>query len=165
MLDGFTEQAQEAIRRAQREALGMGRTEIQVEDLLLGLFSDKQDVVSGLLADFGLSIESVRDLVRQRVDVGAGDASADEPRFSPSARDALTAAYRFGMGEAGTEHMLIVLVARGESIRDLLRLLGVDPDRLRFEAKLRARRPGAAATGLQLTGTSQLILPELNFGD
>jgi ATP-dependent Clp protease ATP-binding subunit ClpA len=164
VLDGFTEQAREAIVRAQREASGMGHSELQDDHLLLGLFSDQQDVVARLLEDFGLSADPIRDLVRRRVAVEPGSLPGEPPGFSPVAKDILRSAYRFGMGEAGTEHILIVLVARGESACEILRLLGVDPGKLRFEAKKRAF-PSTPGTTQQLTATVRQMLPELDFGE
>lgn len=43
------------------------------------------------------------------------------------------------MGERGTEHMLIVLLARGEGgASQILRALGADPNRIQSEMKKRA---------------------------
>lgn len=165
VLDGFTEEARSAITRAQHEALGMGHPEVQVEHLLLGLFSHQQDVAAQLLADSGLTIEPVRDLVRTRLGTRPGSVPEEHPRFSRLSKDVLTSAYRFGMGEADTAHILIVIVAKGEGARDILRSLGVDPDRLRFEAKMRAFPHDARSTGPQLKATVRPMLPELDFGD
>jgi ATP-dependent Clp protease ATP-binding subunit ClpA len=145
----------------------MGHSEVQVEHLLLGLFSEQQDdVVARLLADVGLTIEPVRDLVHERVGARPGPCSEEHPPFSPLAKDVLRSAYRFGMGEAGTEHILIVLVASGENGPcEILRLLGTDPSRLRFEAKKRAFPRDAQSTGHQATAIGRPVLPELDFGD
>jgi hypothetical protein len=113
---------------------------------------------------FGLSVEPVRDLVRRRVAVEPGSLPGELPRFSALAKDVLRSAYRFGLGEAGTEHILIVLVARGEGVCDILPLLGVDPGKLRFEAKKRAF-PSNRGTTHQVTATVRPMLPELDFGE
>lgn len=166
MLDGFSQQAQVAIARAQHEASGMGHGEVRVEHLLLGLFSDQHDVVARLLADSGLTIPRVRDLVRERGGVKPGSGSEKHPPFSPSAKDVLRSAYRFGMGEADTEHILIVLVAKGQDgACEILRQLGVDPSRLRFEAKKRAFPRSNESSPQQLKATARPMLPELDFGD
>ena len=165
VLVGFTEQAQAAITCAQHEAQSLGHTEVQVEHLLLGLFSQQQDVAAQLLADSGLTVEPVRDLVRTRFGTKPGSVPEEHPRFSLPAKDLLTSAYRFGMGEADTAHILIVIVAKGEGARDILRSLGADPDRLRFEAKMRALPQDARSTRPQLKATVRPMLPELDFGD
>ena len=90
--------------------------------------------------------------------------------FSPEAKDRLGSAYRFGLGEPGTEHMLIVIVARGDGgACEILRVLGTDPNRIRFETKKRAGpssfpAPGARR-GSELRLVGSVSLPDLDFGD
>jgi ATP-dependent Clp protease ATP-binding subunit ClpC len=170
MLETFTEQAREAIVRAQHEASGMGHREVQVEHLFLGLFSDENGIVGKLLADLGLTIQPVRDMVRERLGVDHGPPPEGPLPFSPTAKDALRSADRFGMGEPGTEHMLIALVARGEGrASEILRALGTDPNRVRFETKRRAWPPSVAGPGAgprgQVRGATREGLGELDFGD
>ena len=139
MFETFRHEAREAIMRAQREACEMGHGAVGVEHLLLGLFSPENEMVGRLLADFGLTIRPVRDMVRERIGVGPGAPAEGQLPFSPSAEDALRSAHRFGMGEAGTEHMLIVLVRGGQGgAGELLTALRVDPNRIRFETRKRA---------------------------
>jgi ATP-dependent Clp protease ATP-binding subunit ClpC len=165
VLQGFAGPALESIARAQREAVAMGDREVGVEHLLLGLFSDREDSVSAVLAPAGLSIQPVRALVGERVDAASpGLSPGGGPAFSPEAKDALTFAYRFGMGEAGSEHILMSLVARGDNgACEILRRLGVDPGRLRFELK-KLLMTAAGHDGLRRTATAHPILPELDFG-
>lgn len=165
VLDGFTDHAREAIVRAQSEASGMGHDQVQVEHLLLGLLSDQQGVAARLLAELGLTIEPARMAVCERLGTKPGSVSAERPRLSPSSKDVLRSAYRFGMGETGTEHILIVLVAKGDGAREVLRFLDVNPDRVRSEAKKRAFQRDAESSGHQLRATIGPMLPELDFGD
>jgi ATP-dependent Clp protease ATP-binding subunit ClpA len=97
---------------AQNEARDMRHGAVQVEHLLLGLFSSEDGIVSRVWAHFGLTIQPVRDIVRERLGVGSRSGPEGQLPFSPTAKDALRSAYRFGIDEPGTEHMLIVLVAR-----------------------------------------------------
>jgi hypothetical protein len=125
------------------------------------------------LADFGVTAAPVRDLVRRQLGVGSSAPQVGQVRFSPEATDALRSAHRFGLGEPGTEHMLIVVVGHGEGgACDILRVLGADPHRIRFETKKRAwpssfAKLGAPARGeLRLVGTVSLeSLGELDFAD
>jgi ATP-dependent Clp protease ATP-binding subunit ClpA len=167
----FTEQAREAIVRAQDEAREMGHSAVHVEHLLLGLWSDQHAIAGRVLTDFGLTIDPVRDLVRQRLGAGSSSPPEVRPRFSPEAKDVLRLANQFALGEPGTEHVLIVIVRRGEGgACEILRALGADPHRIRFETKERAwpssfPRPGAQGE-LRLVGSIPLArLPELDFGD
>lgn len=75
------------------------------------------------------------------------------------------------MGKPGTEHMLIVLLARGEGgASEILRALGADPNRIRFETKKRAWPASVPGTGAGSTGQVRVTihegpLDELDFGD
>lgn len=125
--------------RAQEEAREQGHVTVQVEHLLVGLFSDRDGIAGRVLADFGLTVGPVRDLVRARLGVGSGSPPEGMARFSPEAKNALRSAHRIGMGEPGTEHMLLVIVRRGEGgACEILRALGADPHGMRFEIKKRA---------------------------
>jgi hypothetical protein len=165
----FTQQAREAIVRAQDEAREMRHQTVQVEHLLLGLVSDHDGIAGRAFADAGLTIEPIRDLVRERLGVGSGPLGEERVPFSPEAKDALRSANRFGLGEPGTEHMLIVIVGRGQGgACEILRMLGADPHRIRFATKQRAwpsAGPGAKPT-VRLVGSVSLeSVGELDFGD
>jgi ATP-dependent Clp protease ATP-binding subunit ClpA len=170
LFEMFTEQAREAIVCAQDEVRELGHETVRVEHLLLGLFSDRDGIAGRVFADFGLTIGPVRDLVGLRFGVGHGSLAEGRVPFSPEAKAALRSAARFGMGVPGTEHVLVVIMRRGEGgACDILRALGVDPHRVRFEAKKRAwpssiPQPGAAATVVGRTMPLK-SLGELDFGD
>ncbi len=155
--------------RAQDEARGLGHGTVEVEHLLLRLFSDRDGSAGRVFADFGLAVEPVRALVRERLGVGWDSLAEGRMAFSPEAKDALRSANRFGMGEPGTEHVLLVIVRRGAC--DILRVLGADPHRIRFETKKRAwpssvPEPGARTGELRLVRSVPVeSLGDLNFGD
>ena len=103
-------------------------------------------------------------------------ASARVPRpegqlpFSPTAKDALRSAYRFGMGEPGTEHVLIVLTAFAARVApsEILRALGADPNRIRLKNKKRASPwsvPEPRSRGQLRVTIREGLLDELDFGD
>jgi ATP-dependent Clp protease ATP-binding subunit ClpA len=173
LFEMFTEQAREAIGRAQQEAREMGHESVQVEHLLLGLFSDQAGIPGGVFADFGLRVEPVRGLVRERF--GAASSSLPEGRlpFSPEAKEALRSANRIGMGTPAAEHMLIVIVRHGEGgACEILSALGADPHRIRFETKKRAWPSSFPESGVRPTAEVRLVrsvplesLSELDFGD
>jgi ATP-dependent Clp protease ATP-binding subunit ClpA len=166
VFETFTEPARAAIESAEREARGMGHGEVQVEHLLLGLFSlGADDTVSHVCADFALTIDAVRATVRERLGVGSCSPE-DQLRFSRDAKDRLTLAYRLGMGGPTTTDMLLALLARGEGgASEVLRALGADPNAMRAEVKKRAATlPEQRATG-QLHITSHPGALELDFGD
>jgi hypothetical protein len=111
------------------------------------------------------TVEPVRELVRERLAVGPGSCPEGQLPFSPTAKDALRSAYRFGMGEPGTEHLLVVLTRGGEGgASEILRALGADPNRIRFETKKRAWPSSAPGPRVELR-VHKGILEELDFGD
>jgi ATP-dependent Clp protease ATP-binding subunit ClpA len=83
--EAFTEQARAAIVPAQGEARDMGHGAVQVEHLLLDLFSDEDDIVDRVWADFGLTIQPVREMVRERLGVVPGSRPEGQLPFSPTA--------------------------------------------------------------------------------
>jgi ATP-dependent Clp protease ATP-binding subunit ClpC len=165
VFEAFSEQAREAIACAQDEAREMGHGAVQVEHLLIGLFVTEDDILTRLWADFGLAVQPVREMVRERLGVGPGSRPEGQLPFSPTAKDALRSAYRFGMGEPGTEHLLVVLTRRGEGgASEILRALGVDPNRIRFETKKRAWPSSVPGPRLEVR-VHEGLLEELDFGD
>jgi hypothetical protein len=160
------EHAREAIVGAQHEARDTGHRAVQVEHLLLGLFLAEDDIVSRVWADLALTIQPVRDMVRERLGVGPGSRPEGLLPFSPTAKDALRSAHRLGMGEPGTEHMLLVLLARG-AVSEILTALGADPDRVRFETKKRAWPASfpSPGEGPRLVLETIPYLEGLGFGD
>lgn len=169
----FTEPAREAIVCAQDEARALGHGTVQVEHLLLGLFSDKDGIAGQVLARFGLTLNPVRELVRGGRGLDSGELPDRKVQFSPEAKDVLRSANRFGLGKPGTEHMLIVIVGRGEGRAcDILRALDADPHRIRFETKKLAwpssvPEPGAGiAADVRIVGSVPAeSIGELDFGE
>ena len=80
----------------------MAHNSVQVEHLLLGLFSDQAGIPGRVFADFGLTVKPVRGQVRERL--GRALSSLPEGRlpFSPQAKEALRSGNRIGMGAPGT---------------------------------------------------------------
>ncbi len=102
----LTEHARDAIVRAQAEGREMGHRTVQVEHLLLGLFSDQDGIAGRVFADIGLTVESIRDLVRERLGGGsAQDSFRDQAASLASGRtgcEAIRAARWLGTaGEPG----------------------------------------------------------------
>jgi hypothetical protein len=126
-----------------------------------------------VLADLGLTIEPIRELIRGRLSTDLGVLPQERMRFSPEAKDALRSANRFGLGKPGTEHMLIVIVARGDGRAcDILRAVDADPCRIRFETKKLAWPSNVPGPSARATGEVRIVasapaqsIAELDFGD
>jgi Histidine kinase-, DNA gyrase B-, and HSP90-like ATPase/Clp amino terminal domain, pathogenicity island component len=115
--------------------------------------------------DRATSASGARRLVRERLDVGSTSAPGLQLWFSPEAKDALKSAHQFGLGEPGTEHMLIVILGRGEgSACEIPRALGADPHRIRSETRSELGRP-ALQPGQWDNCARRSVPGELDFGD
>jgi ATP-dependent Clp protease ATP-binding subunit ClpA len=171
VFETFSEEARAGITCAQQEAHDMGHREVFDEHLLLGLCADQSGIAGRLLVEFGLIDQTVRELVRQRLAAGEGFSREGDLPLAPGAKDALRLAYRIGMGEPGTQHVLIVLAGRGAGSREILEALGVDRMRLNAAAKKRAWPLSAAEEAARsqgqgiVKGFSRGLLEDLDFGD
>ena len=142
----------------------MGHETVEIEHLLLGLLGGHDKIVGQVLTDFGLAVQPAREVVRQRLGVDPGPLTEGRLAFSQAAKDALTSAYRFGMGKPAAAHLLIVLTRRGEGgASGVLAALGVDPDQVRADAKKRAFPREQPGPSLRAVATG--ILEDLDFGD
>jgi len=152
VFEEFTEQARQAVVRAQEEARMMGHGSVEAEHVLLGLFSDRDGIPGRVFADVGLTIETVRDLVRERLGPGSGRPPEGHMPFSPGAREVFEGASRvaFAMGaeRVATEHLLGAFTRPIDGgACQILRALDVDPGAIRFEIKKRVQAPADRGAG------------------
>jgi ATP-dependent Clp protease ATP-binding subunit ClpC len=161
MFETFSHEAREAIARAEQEARQMGHAAVHVEHLLLGLLSDHGSVVDQVFADFAVTIDPVRVLVRERLGLYSSSPTVGQLTFSPDAKDVLRSAYRFGMGEPRPEHLLLAILGRGQaSACEILRDVGTDPDRIRFATKKLARPSNAMRQDAEPGGSVRHVVVE-----
>jgi len=169
VLEMFTDQAREAVARAEQEAREMGHAAIHVEHLLLGLLCDDESAVGRVLADFAVTVEPVRFLVRERLGLNTSLPSQRQLPFSPDAKGVLRSAHRIGMGEPRPEHLLLAILVRGQAgACGILRDLGADPNRIRFETKKRTSPLSATSSdtkpGARVRSAIVKALGELDLG-
>lgn len=125
----------------------MGHSSVEAEHLLVGLFWDQEGIPGRVFADLGVTVEPVRDLVRQRLEPAFG-ALPEWPRpLSLGAKMLLENASRAAWtiptsrgdgGEAliGPEHLLLAVSRLSESgPNQILRSLAADPNMIRFKVK------------------------------
>jgi len=146
VFEEFTEQARQVGVQGQDEARTMGHRTVEAEHLLLGLFWDQDGIPGRVFADVGITIEPVRDLVRERLGPVSGRPPEGPMLFSPGAKevfeDASREAFAMGREQVGTEHLLAAIVRLSEGgACQILRALDVDPGVIRFEIKKRSRAP------------------------
>jgi hypothetical protein len=155
----LTGEAAKVLLRAQDEARAMGHRSVEGEHVLLGLLCDQHGIPGRVFADLGITIEPVRDLVRDRLEPVFYPFPEGPRPLSPGARKLLEDAGRAARamttvrgegGEAliGTEHLLLAVArVREGGVFEILRALDADPDVIRFEVKKLVRPPAARDAG------------------
>jgi ATP-dependent Clp protease ATP-binding subunit ClpA len=115
---------------AQEEARLLNHSFIGTEHLLLGLIHEGDGVAARTLDSLGISLEAVRQKVKETIQM-AGTAPSASPPFTPRAKKVLELSLRealqLGHHYIGTEHLLLGLVREGEGVgAQVLISLGAD---------------------------------------
>jgi ATP-dependent Clp protease ATP-binding subunit ClpC len=174
MFQRFTDRARRVVVLAQHEARTLGHDYIGTEHILLGLIDEGQGVAATALTSMGISLEDMRQAVRDTAGRGAQPAESGHIPFTPQAKKVLELSLResmqLGHDYIGTEHILLALIREGGGAAQLLAGAGVDLDRARQqvvellhghrEAGLAAAPPPAAAD--ELTGRLISIVKRLD---
>jgi ATP-dependent Clp protease ATP-binding subunit ClpC len=119
---------------------------IGTEHLLLGLLREEEGLAARVLESLGVTIDEVRVMVRTVV--GEGDeAVPGQIPFTPKAKQSLELALRealsLGHNHIGTEHLLLGLVRRGESVGvEILGMLGASAEVVHEEVIRMLSGPG-----------------------
>lgn len=134
MYDKFTENAKNAINLARESAFRLSHNYIGTEHLLIGLLQ-VDGVARKVLAENGVSVEKVLELVNQLIAPSNGVAMLDGGDFTPRAKRILEQSYkeaaRLMASSVGTEHILIALIKEPDCIAiRLLNTLGVNIQKL-----------------------------------
>jgi ATP-dependent Clp protease ATP-binding subunit ClpB len=128
----LSDAAGRAIERAQAEARALGGAAACTEHLLVALAAG-DDAVAALLAEARAPAEAIRSALG--FVFGRDPPSSADPPISPKIERVLARAAkearRRGAPAAGTEHLLLGLLAEGGRGAGVLTLLGVTPQRLR----------------------------------
>ena len=124
---------------------------IGTEHLLLGLLREEEGIAARVLESLGITIEEVRGMVRSIVGEGDEAALPGQIPFTPPAKQSLELALRealsLGHNHIGTEHLLLGLVRRGESVGfEILVRLGASAEVVREEVIRMLSGPGRRPT-------------------
>lgn len=113
MFERFTDAARRAVVLAQEAARELQHDHIGTEHFLLGLLARPDTVAAHALAALGVSADSVRQAVVERVGAGAEQASGHIP-FTPRGKATLEHSLREALAlhhpYIGTEHLLLALL-------------------------------------------------------
>ncbi|HEY1650477.1 MAG TPA: Clp protease N-terminal domain-containing protein [Acidimicrobiales bacterium] len=175
MFERFTDRARRVLVVAQEEARDFGHPFIRPEHIGLGLLQN-DGAAARALADLGVTYAATRDRVLAAFPAGAALAGERLP-FTPEAKKVLELSLRealqLGHNYIGTEHLLLGLLRKDESLAPTL--FQADPELLRARAvqyatgasgERSARSPALHAAvgraqveaGDQSIGTGQLLV-------
>jgi Clp amino terminal domain, pathogenicity island component/ClpX C4-type zinc finger len=131
----MTNQARRIILLAREESQLLNHTFIGTEHLLLGLASDNAGVSAQALAERGLTLETIRQQVREIIGILGTGRTEESPPFTPRAKTVLELSLRealdLGHQHIAPEHILLGLVAEGEGVAtQILIRSGIDLDDL-----------------------------------
>jgi hypothetical protein len=135
VFERFTDRARRVIVLAQEEARVLDHNYIGTEHLLLGLIHEGEGVAAKALESLGISLEAVRDQVKEIIGRGM-EAPGGHIPFTPRAKKVLELSLRealqLGHNYIGTEHILLGLIREGEGVAaQVLVELGAGLDRVR----------------------------------
>jgi ATP-dependent Clp protease ATP-binding subunit ClpC len=175
MFQRFTDRARRVVVLAQQEARTLDHDYIGTEHFLLGLIHEGQGIAARALASMGISLEEMRQAVRDTIGRGAQPLpESGHIPFTPEAKKVLELSLReameLGAGYIGTEHILLALIREEGAGAQLLAQAGIDLNRARQqviellpgrrEAGYPAARPPVAAG--DLVGRLTTIVARLN---
>lgn len=135
MQSQFTDKAQKALAQAGRCARGLKQGYIGTEHILVGLLKEDTGVAAKVLADNGVEVDQVMEMIRDLIAFENGVAVKDKEGYSPRAARILEEAHRqaarFGQKQTGTEHLLLALIKEGENVAvRLLNTLGANVQKI-----------------------------------
>ena len=111
MFSRFTEKAIQAIMVAQEEAKRFNHSYVGTEHILLGIISDKENIVVKALVSLDVKTEDIRKLVEERLDLNSkGDNNPNIP-FTQQAKQILSNAWdearKLGHNYVNVEHLFL----------------------------------------------------------
>ena len=135
MQSQFTDKAQNALAQAGKCARSLKQGYIGTEHILVGLLKEETGVAAKVLADNGVEVEQVMEMIRDLIAFENGVAVKDREGYSPRAARILEEAHRqaarFGQKQTGTEHLLLALIKEGENVAvRLLNTLGANVQKI-----------------------------------
>lgn len=131
----FTQKAEAALKYAEKYARSLKQGYVGTEHILVGLVKEGTGVAARVLADNGVSLEQMLDMIRDLIAFEKGTAVQEREGFSPRAQKILEESHRqaerFGQSMTGTEHILLALIKEGENVAvRLLNTMNIAPQKV-----------------------------------
>jgi ATP-dependent Clp protease ATP-binding subunit ClpA len=135
VVERFSDRARRVLALAQEEAHLLGHHWLGTEHVLLGLRAEDAGGAAQVLDALDLTLDDLREAVRDLVGVGPGVVPAERLAFTPRVRRvlelALTRALRRGSDYIGTTHLLLGTLDEGAGTAwEVLQKLSIDCDHL-----------------------------------
>ena len=135
MFERFTDGARRVVVLAQEEARMLNHNYIGTEHILIGLVREDGGVAGGGLESPGISVDAVRQRVKEMIGIGEQAPSGHVP-FTPRAKKVLELSLReslqLGHDYIGPGHIRLGLIREGDGVAaQVLVLLGADLNQLR----------------------------------
>jgi len=164
-INRLTQKSQEALQRAQDEAIRRGHQQLDGEHLLLALLTDEGGVVPRLLqrmdAPVAALVEGVEAELDKRPQVGGPGAQADKIYLTPRVNQILVAAHdeakRLKDEYVSVEHLLLPLLEEGRTTAAGQLLAGHGVTRDAFLAALRQVRGSQRVTSATPEGAYEAL--------
>ncbi len=116
----FTKRVKTVLELARQNAMRYGHSQIETEDILIGLLDEGQGMGIAVLHFLKVDPEHVRFELEKTIRVGIPILTSGEIPLSPGTKRVLALSYRqaqyFGHTYVGTEHLLIGLIAEEEGL-------------------------------------------------
>jgi ATP-dependent Clp protease ATP-binding subunit ClpC len=159
MFEKFTENAQTAVNLAREVAYRLSHNYIGTEHLLIGLL-EVDGVASKVLAENGVEVEKVLELVNQLIAPNNAVILMDAGNFTPRAKRILEQSYKeagkLKAQQVGTEHILISLLKESDCIAvRLLNTLGVNVQKVYIDLLTACGVDVSAAKNAYATGNGK----------
>ena len=147
MHERFSDRARHAMALANLEAGKLSHADLRPAHLMLGLIAEGECVATEALRLLAVNLDKVRDEVCARMDKGEADGSMGRRAHTEELRAvinlAIQEARKFSHRHVGTEHLILGLLAHGDSIpAQVLRDEGLNLDKLREQTLALLRSAG-----------------------
>ncbi len=158
-IDRFNQRARRVLQIANDEAERLSHNYIGTEHLLLGIVKEENGIAGRVLRELGAKPERVAEMVERMTGAGRR-APSSKPELTPRTKQvlefAVEEARKLSHSYIGTEHLLLGLIRHGDGVAiDVLRQLGLTPDRIRRETMRAIQQEQPESTKVASTLPSQ----------